>query len=670
MKSNDNLIQDRIHYLRANTDFVSTIFDNLVGYAIVAADFDGNIIAYNEGAHQIFGLNPGEVIGKKLIEDFFPDEFKRSGGIEHINSELLEKGRFTFEGEMLRKDRSRFPAHAVFTLTRDKEGQIVGFVKIVQDLSKQKQAEELLNANEARFRLIIDSNATAMLIVDEEGIINFVNPAAENLFGRKKEELIGSSFGFPTVAGEKAEIDIVRSSDYGTAVAEMHITKLDWKGKPSYLASLFDITAIKAGSEASKRANEELLRLNTMKTQFISVASHELRTPLTSIKNAVDIIISKKAGELTANQERFLGMASRNINRVTAMINDLLDLTKLESKRTELHLSEVNVVIILQQLLETFNPQAAGKSVALELEYPKDLPTVYGDQQRVEQIFYNLVGNALKFTPEGGRVTVSARIAGAALEGVHDYLAQTKGSGSALSQWLELSVTDTGIGILPEDQKHIFEPFYQVEDNLMMAAKGTGLGLAITKELIEALGGKISVKSKRGQGSRFSFMLPAYSPHSVEVTALEKMALIHPNSPVFSLLEVNFVQEVMKSLNCQARDDVEQLHERIVGVIRKVVHRDGDRIIVKPISGGLVILLDKTTKEKAVIVRKKIEGAFSRHPFFFEGRSISVPTVSEPVAFPEDGVTLEELLSAVKKPKVDYEIPTEYPADGADATSK
>jgi len=132
----------RIQYLRENTDFVSTVFDSLVGYAVLAADFDGNIIAYNQGAHQIYGYAPEEVIGKKNIEIFFTEEFIKKGELQDIVSKLVGKGRFSYEGEAVKKDGTRFPAHLLFTLTKDKNGQIVGLVEIVQDLTEQKQAEE------------------------------------------------------------------------------------------------------------------------------------------------------------------------------------------------------------------------------------------------------------------------------------------------------------------------------------------------------------------------------------------------------------------------------------------------------------------------------------------------------------------------------------------------
>ena len=242
MTLQNGLIQDRIQYLRENTDFISTVFDSLIGYAIVAADFDGNIIAYNKGAHRIYGYAPEEIIGRKNIECFFTGEFIAECRFQQVVSEILEKGRFSFEGEMLRKDGSRFPAQILFTLTRDRSGQIVGFVEIVQELTAQKQAEALVKESEARFRRIIENNADGMLIVDREGIISFANPAAEALFVRPAKELRGTCFGFPTASGERTEVKIVRPVAFGPAVAEMRVADIEWQGEKAYLATLRDVT--------------------------------------------------------------------------------------------------------------------------------------------------------------------------------------------------------------------------------------------------------------------------------------------------------------------------------------------------------------------------------------------------------------------------------------------
>lgn len=152
--TSQQLVQDRIRELRENTDFVSSLFESLVGYAIIAADFDGNIIAFNEGAHQIYGYAPEEVIGRENIESFFREEFIAEGRFEQAVSELLERGRFACEGEKVRKDGSIFPVQILFTLTKDKNSQIVGFVEIVEDLTERKLAEEVtLQARENAERI-------------------------------------------------------------------------------------------------------------------------------------------------------------------------------------------------------------------------------------------------------------------------------------------------------------------------------------------------------------------------------------------------------------------------------------------------------------------------------------------------------------------------------------
>jgi diguanylate cyclase (GGDEF)-like protein/PAS domain S-box-containing protein len=265
MESADSMIQDRIQYLRENTDFVSAVFDSLIGYAIIAADFDGNIIACNEGAHQIYGYTPEEVIGRQSIDTFLPKEFIAKGRLQQVVSDLLETGRSSFEGETVRKDGSRFPAHLLFTLTKDKSGQTVGFVEIVQELTLQKKAEALIKESEARLRRIIESNADSMLIVDGDGIICFANSATETLFVRPAKELLGAYFGFPTASGERTEIEIVRPVAYGTAVAEMRITDIEWQGQKAYLATLRDVTERKIIEE---------------KLTFLSV-----RDPLTGLYN-------------------------------------------------------------------------------------------------------------------------------------------------------------------------------------------------------------------------------------------------------------------------------------------------------------------------------------------------------------------------------------------------
>lgn len=257
MTHKKDFMQEKINYLRENTDFVSSIFDNLIGYAIIVADFDGNIITYNEGAHLIYGYAPEEVVGKESIEIFLPEEFIKEGKLEHIISELIGNGSFSYEGEKVKKNGSRFPSHSLFTLAKDKSDQIAGFVEIVQDLTAQKHAENSIKAGEDKLRRIIETNADSIMIVDGDGVIRFVNPAAETLFARPKEELLGSCFGFPTILGEWKETDIVRPASYEKVLAEMRIANIEWDGKESYLAMFHDITALKNAERLLRQKQEE-----------------------------------------------------------------------------------------------------------------------------------------------------------------------------------------------------------------------------------------------------------------------------------------------------------------------------------------------------------------------------------------------------------------------------
>jgi len=241
-----------------------------------------------------------------------------------------------------------------------------------------------------------------------------------------------------------------------------------------------------------ERTNQDLRKIDEMKSEFVSVASHELRTPLSAIKNAVQLMLQGRTGEINENQAKFLSMADRNIVRLTGILNSLLDLSRIESGKIEMKFEELDLRSSIEFILSSLKPQADGKSIRLHMDIPEKFLSAYGDREKVEQILTNLVGNAIKFTPEGGEISVSAKPF--ENEGTMDMVA--------------ISVRDSGIGI-PEDQlDRIFEKFHQVEDSLRRSTTGTGLGLAITKGLVEIHHGRIWAESEIGKGSIFTFTLP------------------------------------------------------------------------------------------------------------------------------------------------------------------
>jgi signal transduction histidine kinase len=235
-------------------------------------------------------------------------------------------------------------------------------------------------------------------------------------------------------------------------------------------------------------ANERLQELDRLKSDFVSNVSHELRTPLTAIKGAVDLILREVPGPLTEKQIHYLTRVRSNTQHLAGLINDLLDLSKIEEGKIELQTERVSLGGLIHEIMETLKPIAAEKSIesAVTLE-PSVL--VWADRDKVTQVLTNLIGNAIKFTPPHGRVMVSS-------------MTQDK-------DWMQVSVSDTGPGILPHERERIFDKFYQIAQNGESKPKGTGLGLAITKALVELHGGKIWVESEPGSGSLFYFTLRA-----------------------------------------------------------------------------------------------------------------------------------------------------------------
>jgi len=235
--------------------------------------------------------------------------------------------------------------------------------------------------------------------------------------------------------------------------------------------------------------------INDMKSQFVSVASHELRMPLTSIKNAVNIILAGKTGAINQGQERFLSLAKRNIDRMTALVNNLHDIYEMEFNFTNM-----DIRVCVGNVNKIFQPLADNKSIALNTVIESGLPNVYADASRIEEVMLNLVANALNFTSENGTVTIDLHTVKTVLDAPENI------SG------VEVSVIDNGIGIPDEFIDLDFEKFYQAESSLSAEERaGMGLSLAICKRTIEAHSGKIMWESKKGEGSTFRFTLPVFS---------------------------------------------------------------------------------------------------------------------------------------------------------------
>lgn len=252
--------------------------------------------------------------------------------------------------------------------------------------------------------------------------------------------------------------------------------------------------------------NKKLERLEKLKSEFISIVSHELRTPLTSIKNSLDILLSGKCGEITQAGEKFLTMAKRNVTRLSGIINDLLDISKIEAGKMDFHFKPVQLNMVIDYVKSALSGLAKEKSIEVSVEEYGILPEITADAQRLEQVLTNLLSNAIKFTPEGKSIQIKSELLNAAElkypPCFEDAMKNLKGN------YIVVSVEDEGIGIAENELLHAFDKFAQIENSLSRKVGGSGLGLPIAKQLIEAHKGAIWCESVLNKGSKFYFALP------------------------------------------------------------------------------------------------------------------------------------------------------------------
>jgi len=240
-------------------------------------------------------------------------------------------------------------------------------------------------------------------------------------------------------------------------------------------------------NEALAEENRRVQEVNQLKSEFVSLVSHELRTPLTAISGYLDLLLEAQGAQSTAKQQELLGIVQRNTERLVKLIDDLLDLSHIESGKVELRATAVDLVALIAEVMSLLQPQIEAKGQQLSFDRPQTLPTVTGDAERIRQILINLLSNAHKYTPQGGQIWLTAR---------------------AEDGWVRIDVRDNGIGLSPDEQAHLFDRFFRARQPAMESVEGTGLGLPITRLLVDMHGGRITVTSAPGEGSTFSFTLP------------------------------------------------------------------------------------------------------------------------------------------------------------------
>jgi PAS domain S-box-containing protein len=521
---------------------------NSANFSSIATDANGVIQIFNVGAERMLGFTAAEVMNKITPADMSdPEEVIARASALSLEfatpiapgfEALVFKARRTIEDiyelTYVRKDGSRFPAVVSVTALRDAQSAIIGYLLIGTDNTARKQVEEERRKLDQRLRdqqfytrSLIESNIDALMTTDPRGIITDINKQAEALTGCTRDELIGAPFKKYFTDPERAEAGINRVLLDGK-ITNYELTARAWDGKlteVSYNATTFhdrdrvlqgvfasarDVTELKR-FEQTLLKNVELEDASRMKSEFLANMSHELRTPLNAIIGFSEVLRDGLIGELTDQQRRFIGDIFSSGTHLLSLINDILDLSKVEAGKMVLDLEPLQVSSLFVNSLSIIREKAASRRIRLSVNAVEELGLIQADARKVKQIVYNLLSNAVKFTVDGGHVSLRARRVPRA--DVGQILGPWPGRSFPLAdnqfvEFLEISVTDSGIGISPAGLQDLFKPFSQIDSGLSRKFEGTGLGLAMVKLLTELHGGVVAVESAIGDGSRFTVWLP------------------------------------------------------------------------------------------------------------------------------------------------------------------
>jgi PAS domain S-box-containing protein len=472
--------------------------------------------------------------------------FKASRGIEDI-----------YELTYTRKDGSHFPAIVSVTALRDAREGIIGYLLIGTDNTArheveavQAQLDEVLRDQQFYSHSLIESSIDALMMTDPQGIISDVNNEMMSLTGRTRAELLGTHckefFTDPDLAGAGIERVLTenRINNYELTVrakngqetlvsynaATFHDRNDNLQG---VVAAARDITERKRFEQALLETNLELEHASKMKSEFLAAMSHELRTPLNAIIGFSEALKDGLVGEMTDSQREYTSDIFTSGQHLLSLINDILDLSKVEAGMMTLELEPANLADLLSGSLSIVKETALGHPVRLELEMHEDIGVFPLDLRKTKQLMYNLLSNAVKFSGQDGVVTLSAHRVPRASVGLIAGGWPVRAfplPDSEFKEFVALTIRDTGIGISAENMTKLFKAFSQIDSSLARKFEGTGLGLAMVKRLAEIHGGTVAVASAEGEGSTFAVWLPI---RAVEAGATASAVEVEAASPVY-----------------------------------------------------------------------------------------------------------------------------------------
>lgn len=499
---------------RRTDDIYTQAIEDIRDYAIFMTDAAGIVTNWNVGAQHILGYTEEEIVGKDAAKLFTLEDRGKLIPEKELETAALA-GRAEDERWHLRRDGSRFWASGIVTSVRDQSGKLIGFSKVMRDMTERNKLTE---ERDRFFALTMDM----LSIVQLDGRFQRVNPAFQEVLGYSEDELLSMSifdlvhpddFKSTLKGYEKlAAGEPIRFMENRLRCKDATYKWVAW----SYFPLPEDGVAFGVGRDTTDvRRMHEVLRLradaledaNRVKDEFLATMSHELRTPLTSILGWARLLDSNQLSE--KDTERAIHVIQRNAEAQSKLIEDLLDVSRIITGKLKIDFQPASFAAITESVINSLRPAAAAKQLQLETAIDPAAGPIMGDPARLQQVVTNLLSNAIKFTPAGGRIEVRM---------------------DRPDSTVRLVVKDTGIGIAPEHLPHIFERFRQVDSSNVRAHGGLGLGLAIVDYLVRQQGGTVSVDSNGvGSGATFKVVFPLTSS---EVIAPElPPSILISNSP-------------------------------------------------------------------------------------------------------------------------------------------
>jgi len=502
--------------LRPSAECYRLLVDAVKDYAIFMLDPTGLVVTWNTGAEHIKGYRAAEAIGKHFSLFYTPEDVA-SGKPERELEIAAAEGRLEDDGCRVRKDGSRFWVNVVITAFRNDAGELMGFVQVIRDMTEQRARDYALREAEERMRSVVNHVIDGIITIDERGLVESFNPAAEKTFGYPAGEVVGRNVSmlmpephhsghdgylanyFRThqskIIGIGREVEGVRS-DGSIFPMELAVSEFNLAGRRYFTGIIRDITERQRLERELHKRVAELDETGHRKDEFLAMLAHELRNPLAAIITAVQLsTMSGVQDQINWSME----VINRQVKHLTRLIDDLLDVSRITRGKVELRKEKIDAYPVINGALEAIRPLIKQRNHELIVSLQAGL-RLDADPTRLEQILVNLLANAAKYTESGGTIWFTAEHEG------NDIVIKGR---------------DTGIGIPPEKLPQMFELFAQGDRSLARSEGGLGIGLTLVRSLAEMHGGSVTATSEGpGKGSEFMVRLPAVAARAEEIPRL------------------------------------------------------------------------------------------------------------------------------------------------------